>query len=87
MLEMLGEVRGEFHHVNGVFADDFCEFRIRADHPLVGGILEVVCFDVFPDFFGCLWTREFWYAEEISESRREFVGVLGHGSLFGSSWG
>ena len=49
---MLAEEAGKFHHIDRVFANDFGEGSVGDDAPFIGGVLEVVGFDVIPDLFG-----------------------------------
>ena len=56
---MGGKDAGELHHVDGFFgAEDFGKFGVGDDEALVFGILEVVLFNVVPDFFGDLRAGE-----------------------------
>ena len=55
--EMRAQNARELEHVDGFFgAEDFGEFGVRDDETLVFRILQVMLFDVVPDFFSDLWT-------------------------------
>lgn len=84
---MLVECSGEFHHVDGFFANYFGEFGVGADEPFVLRVLEFVLFDVFPELFGGFGAGKFLDAEEIGKSRREFESGLGDGFLFLGGFG
>ena len=50
---MRADDAGELHHVDRFFgAEDFGKLGVGDDEPLVFGVLQVVLFDVIPEFFG-----------------------------------
>ena len=56
LLNMLAEDAGELHHVDGLFvAKDLGELGIGHDEAFVLGVLELVLFDVVPDFLDDFW--------------------------------
>ena len=72
---MLIQNAGELHHVKGGFgAKDFGELGIGDDAPFVLGVLELVLFDVFPDFFGDFTAGELFIADDGFEFGRKSHG-------------
>lgn len=93
LLEVLREQSGHFHHVDGVFAEDFGELGVGEDEAFVFGVLELVGFDVVPKFFGGFHAGKFGSADDGGKFRGEllswlvalggFFGFFGGGRFFG----
>ena len=80
---MFGEEAGELHHVEGRFAaEEFGELGVGDDEALVLFVLEVVGFDVVPDFFEGGGAGEGGFACDLLEDGGEGVSEDQRGNLF-----
>ncbi len=68
LANVLVEDAGKLHHVERCFApEDFSKFCIGDDAAFVFRILKIVFFDVFPNLFDDLRTREFICSDDLCE--------------------
>ena len=74
--EMFVKSLSKLHHVNRAFLDDFRKLCIGNDPPLVLRILEVVRFNILPDFFCHFRTRKLWSFDNCLKLFRKVVGWL-----------
>ena len=84
---MLTEVRGELHHINGLFTNDLRELGVGDDEALVLLVLAVVGLDVLPHFFDDFGTGELFFTGDGLEGGREGVGGLFPRGLFLGGFG
>ena len=73
-------VHGE--HVHPVLLKNCAHRIVTSNLPLVGRVLQVSLFNIFPDLLDGLWARELRLVKEGGECRRErhwFLGVVSIG--------